>query len=1129
MFTPWTVQRSVRAGACAALLVLSAAAFGSPVSGLRADLEQPDGSAVAVRVWGDEYHQRIEDLQGFTLIRDPRDGRICYAELAADGMLVSTGVVAGDPVPARLVRGLDLAPDRLAAKVEAAREAAGQPRPHPDKVDYPIPAVTGEVRGIALLVDFSDEPGTIPVADLDPFLNGIGYTGNGNNGSIRDYYRDVSGGRLDLTHAAPTYYYRAAHPKYWYEDPNQSPGWRARLLVEEALQDLERRGFDFSEYDANGDGYVDLVSCFYAGYPSWGWGTGLWPQAGEGGYHADGVIARLWQITPLKNTLVISTAAHEIGHALCQWPDLYDTGGESFGVGLYCLMSAPADYTNPVQPCGPLKLFSGWTETVALDGVMAQLEAPATGNRVFTVAHPSVTNELYVIENRQRSGRDVDLPDAGLAVWHVDWRGSNNREAQLPDIHYMVTLVQADGRWDLERRHNQGDTTDLFKAPDFSTFGPDTDPPASWWRIPTADLNLTNVSASADVMTFDFHDGIGIHPVELVNEPTELSAPWRITGADGYVKRGQGSHTAYVPTTGSYLVTWGEVPGWLAPPAATVYVDGQEPRPVVEGLYTHPPFGVAEVPILMGAGRGSAAEAVDYDADGDLDVYICRREGGDLLLRNDGGWQFTDRTPSALQQTANSIGVQWADVDADGDRDVFVVREDGPSVMLRQTGGVFGEPEFLPDELSGVRGALWIDFDGDRRLDLHLIRDGEADLLLRAPDKTAPALPEFEALDILPGLSFARRQAAAWCDYDGDARPDLYSITLYGANVLASNRMPERFANATHGGLGLPWRAGAAAWGDYDNDGDFDLYNAQDGAADVLFTQYDGVFVMESGANLGTTGAGKDVVWADFDNDGDLDLYLSRFDQPDRLLLGDGEGSWDEAPLLIDGLAGPSVAAVAADLDGDGGLDLTIVRDGEPTLMLHNTMARGHWLQVDPVWAGSQREPAGSVLRVHVGQEVYLRQVESRSGPSQVARRVHFGLGGAARVDSLVVIWPDGSRQVERDLAADQTVVVAKANADGPGDETPGVTGLFPPYPNPFNPGTTVAFDLARPARAVLTVYDVRGRRVAELHRGDLPAGRHTFRWEGRDDQDRGVAAGVYLVRFIGDGVVQNQRMTLVR
>lgn len=1116
--------------ACAASVLIVAIATAHPVHGLRTELRQPDGTELPVRIWGDEFHQRIEDLDGFTLIRDPADGRICFAEQAADGSLRSTGMPADGPRPGWISPGLDLTAERLAEKLAEARRAAGWRGPAQDKIPYPLPASTGAVRGIAILVDFGDEPATIDPEALEPFLNDVGYTGGGNNGSVRDYFHDVSGGRLDLTHEVSTYYYRASRPKSWYEDPSALDGWRARLLVEEALADLERRGFDFHRYDANGDGYVDLVSCFYAGQPSWGWSVGLWPRAGVGSFSADGVAARLWQISPLGDSLRIGTPVHEIGHALLQWPDLYDQGNESFGLGRFCIMSAIYDQRNPGQPCGPLKFLSGWTRAVELDGVMPDVVAPVTGNRVFTVHHPTISTELYVIENRRRVGRDADLPDEGLAIWHVDWLGSNNREVMSPDLHYMVTLVQADGRWDLEGRQNMGDETDLFGGPHHTEFNADSTPSPRWWRSPEADINIHGISEPGDTMTFDFADGIGIHPIDLVVDPIALAAPWRVTGADGFVKVGDGTRAAFVPVAGSYLVTWRDVPGWTAPPAVAVYVDGGEVAPRVQGSYTHPPFQVTEVPLLAPSARTVAGQAVDYDDDGDLDLYLCRRDGPDLLLRNEGGWEFTDQTPEALTSAASSIGVQWADVDADGDRDVLVVGDGEPPVLLRRSSaGEFVAPEPLADEIGAVRGAVWVDYDRDNRLDLHLVRDGERDLLLRLAGDAAAGFAEYERDELQPGISFARTQVGAWCDYDGDGRPDLYAVNLFGSNVLINNRMPAGMTNVTVGALGLPWRGGTAAWGDLDNDGDFDLYNVQDGAADMVFSNFGGVFILEPSLRLMTPGAGKDVVWADFDNDGHLDIFLAREDQPDRLLLADGRGSWDESPLLIDLLDGPSVGSVAADFDADGGVDLAILQDGQPTLLLHNSMSRGHWLQVVPRWDGPQPEPVGVVVAAHAGDQVFTRHVQSRSGPTSVARQVHLGLGSATVVDSLRVVWPDGVVQVERDVAADQTLHIVRSDRSGADDRTPRITELRPPFPNPFNPGTTIACSLARPANVVLTVYDVRGRKVVDLHQGPLASGNHTFRWDGSDGTGRDAAAGVYLVRFRGDGVVQHQRMTLIR
>jgi hypothetical protein len=455
-------------------------------------------------------------------------------------------------------------------------------------------------------------------------------------------------------------------------------------------------------------------------------------------------------------------------------------------------------------------------------------------------------------------------------------------------------------------------------------------------------------------------------------------------------------------------------------------------------------------------------------------------------------------------------------------------------MLLRQSSaGTFdAAAEFAAANLDSLGGAVWVDHDGDGHLDLHLERHGKPDLLLRSPGEAGATLAQFEPRDILPGHSFAVTVGGAWCDYDLDGRIDLYMINNYGSNVLAHNRLPEPFANVTHGGLGLPYRGGSAAWGDHDGDGDFDLYVAHDGGSDVLLSQYEGTFVIESEENTDTPGASRDVVWADFDNDGDLDIFLARYQEPDRLLMNEGHDVWQESPLLLDGLDGPSVAAIAGDLDDDGGIDLVLDRDGAPTLVLHNSMNRGHWLQVDARGHGGLRDPIGTVLRLHVGDRIMLRQIGARSGPSGITRRVHFGLGAATAADSLEIFWPDGESQTVRDVEADQIIAVIQptpGGTGGGGGELPRVTALLPAWPNPFNPVANLAFDLARPGAASLVVYDVRGRRVRTVHDGELTAGRHLFRWDGRDGGGRAAAAGVYVARLVADGKTLSTRLTLVK
>ena len=88
---------------------------------------------------------------------------------------------------------------------------------------------------------------------------------------------------------------------------------------------------------------------------------------------------------------------------------------------------------------------------------------------------------------------------------------------------------------------------------------------------------------------------------------------------------------------------------------------------------------------------------------------------------------------------------------------------------------------------------------------------------------------------------------------------------------------------------------------------------------------------------------------------------------------------------------------------------------------------------------------------------------------------------------------------------------------------------LLQPYPNPFNPVTTLAFTLKDPARVELAVFDLRGRRMAGIHSGPLDSGRHEFQWNGQDQQGLRVASGVYFARLKIPGSLQIRRMMLLK
>lgn len=97
------------------------------------------------------------------------------------------------------------------------------------------------------------------------------------------------------------------------------------------------------------------------------------------------------------------------------------------------------------------------------------------------------------------------------------------------------------------------------------------------------------------------------------------------------------------------------------------------------------------------------------------------------------------------------------------------------------------------------------------------------------------------------------------------------------------------------------------------------------------------------------------------------------------------------------------------------------------------------------------------------------------------------------------------------------------------GDPVPTALMLGAAYPNPFNPSTTLSFDLPTPERVLLTVHDARGRLVNTVFAGVKPVGRHTFPWLGRDDDGRTLPSGVYLATLQTADQTRSVKLTLAR
>lgn len=502
-----------------------------PYFGREFTFTQPDGSQLQVKGFGNQDQAVFETVDGFTVVRDPYTGFYQYAALSNDGNeLVPTGFQAEavnprnlglkpnlrtnrlSPVPEAMSSGLTQRKTRWETRREIARM---QKRTMSMALEGVMPAppqrqTVGDFVGLCLLIDFPDVPATIPVAEVQAYCNQPGYSGFGNRGSVYDYFFDNSGGKLRYTSiVAP--YYTAQHNRAYYADETQIYPRRSQELIREALTWLRTQQFDFGPITTDSQQYVYAINIFYAGGIVNNWAQGLWPHSSRlsGDFQLmPGKIAADYQLTNMGSELTLGTFCHENGHMICDFPDLYDyrrDGVYSHGVGSFCLMCAGANINekNPTQVNAYLKYRAGWANSVTeiTDGVNGSV--PAGVNDFYILRRDQ--QEYFIIENRQKNGRDQALPGSGLAIWHIDELGNNENQGMTANSHYECSLVQADGEFDLERAEPGGvfgEAKDLYHGAGNTSLGDETSPNSRWWNGSPSGLSISNISNNAPIMTF---------------------------------------------------------------------------------------------------------------------------------------------------------------------------------------------------------------------------------------------------------------------------------------------------------------------------------------------------------------------------------------------------------------------------------------------------------------------------------------------------------------------------------------------------------------------------------------------------------------------------------------------------
>ncbi|HEX8566303.1 MAG TPA: M6 family metalloprotease domain-containing protein [Pyrinomonadaceae bacterium] len=352
---------------------------------------------------------------------------------------------------------------------EAGTLAAHAPlnAPPSDVLSLSTPAAaTRNLHALALMVDFSDNVGTRPAAEFERML-----FDPTNPDSMTSIYKELSYGKLKVT-GEVIGYIRAPRPYSFYTNgqsgtgtnfPNNTPG----LLVD-ALTEFCRTD-SLARFDTDGDGFVDGIFLIHAGggaeaepdpavrpHKIWShkW---LLPTS----FVNNGVRVSTYSTEPEDGR--VGVFSHEFGHVL-GLPDLYDSNYLSKGIGNWCLMSGGSwggGGNKPVRMSCWCLAKLGWIKPTNVKTARTiQLKTLASGKshcyRLWSKGKSGP--EYFLIENRQKTGRDSALPGSGMALWHVDERQPSNTNP----LSYLVGLVQADGKRDLEFNRNDGDTGDLF-------------------------------------------------------------------------------------------------------------------------------------------------------------------------------------------------------------------------------------------------------------------------------------------------------------------------------------------------------------------------------------------------------------------------------------------------------------------------------------------------------------------------------------------------------------------------------------------------------------------------------------------------------------------------------------------
>lgn len=506
----------------------------------------------------------------------------------------------------------------------------------------------------------------------------------------------------------------------------------------------------------------------------------------------------------------------------------------------------------------------------------------------------------------------------------------------------------------------------------------------------------------------------------------------------------------------------------------------------------------------------------DIDNDGLRDVFITTRaDTPNLLLKNNGDGTFSNISDESGigNYTAWSTTAAFADVDLDGFLDIYV----GNYVQK------FG---YIADREQGILAG----YDHECQPNF---------LFLNNQDGTFSEVGQtYSVAD--KGCALA----STFTDFDNDRDLDLMVVNDYGEWVLPNSLLINQQSDnnelkfkaiADSAAVNVGIYAMGVAIGDYDKDNDLDYYITNLGRNVLLQNQGNGTFIDTTQfAAIEDTYAGTalTVGWGttflDVDNDSDLDLFVANgfiptlsfnttsLENEDKLFINQGytieKGGvtfTDESKICGIGDASTARGLAQGDFDNDGDLDLVIVRvngtnnpDSRKRVLYYENQLHSdnNWLKVKV--QGEKNEAAyGTHLRIVVNGESWVTEINGGSShASQNSSIVHFGLGTAEIVDSLIINYLNGTAEILTAIPVNQQLFTSAKKVG-----TTSITSLainsglsLKIAPNPMQTQSHISFYNPNKNTIFLTVLDALGNTIIQqqttenqltLARGQLTTG----------------------------------------